>query len=322
MMLQQTQVATAIPYYERWLARFPTVQDLADAPLEDVLKHWQGLGYYARARNLHKAAKLICEQHAGIFPSTYEAVLALPGVGRYTAGAICSIALGLDTPIVDANVVRVLCRVYQIPGDPKLPKTQDMLWEKATALIPTGHAGAFNQAMMELGALHCLTPPRCTHCPVQSVCGAFQEQQTDIFPEFAAKKAFTSQRDVCLWIEWDEHFLLVKRPDEGLWGGLYELPRVTAGEAESLEDAATRALATIVGTTGRVGRPLASLKHGVTTRKITLTVLEVESAAVPKALPANLVWANWADLVRYPVSSPQAKLLATLQESRSQPSLF
>ena len=140
MMLQQTQVATATPYFERWMARFPTVNALAEAPLEEVLKHWQGLGYYARARNLHKAAKLICEQQGGAFPTTYASILALPGVGRYTAGAICSIALGLDTPIVDANVIRVLCRVFSIPGDPKSPKTLDALWEKPSDVEATKEA--------------------------------------------------------------------------------------------------------------------------------------------------------------------------------------
>ncbi|WP_394792754.1 A/G-specific adenine glycosylase [Armatimonas sp.] len=322
MMLQQTQVATATPYFERWMARFPTVNALAEAPLEEVLKHWQGLGYYARARNLHKAAKLICEQLGGAFPTTYEGILALPGVGRYTAGAICSIALGLDTPIVDANVIRVLCRVFSIPGDPKSPKTLDALWEKAEELLPHGQSGDFNQALMELGALHCLTPPRCTHCPVQSVCTAFQQSQTEQFPAFAAKKAFTTHNDVSLWIERDEEFLLIKRPDEGLWGGLYELPRVTATPDETIEQAAARALEELVGATGSVGERLASLRHGVTTRKITLSALAVAVVRMPNPLPPGCLWATRTDLARYPLSSPQAKLLAAIQERKQQPALF
>lgn len=322
MMLQQTQVATATPYFERWMARFPTVKALSDAPLEEVLKHWQGLGYYARARNLHKAARLICEQHGGIFPNTYDGVLALPGVGRYTAGAICSIALGQDTPIVDANVIRVLCRVFQIPGDPKSPKTLDALWEKAAELLPQGRSGDFNQALMELGALHCLTPPRCTRCPVQNVCGAFQQGQTELFPAFAGKKAFTTQNDVSLWIERAGKFLLIKRPDEGLWGGLYELPRVTATDDETIEQAAARALEGLVGAKGRVGERLVSLRHGVTTRKITLYAVEVELLDVPDSLVPGLHWATVADLERYPLSSPQAKLLSAIQEHRKQPTLF
>ena len=322
MMLQQTQVATAIPYFERWLARFPTVQALAEAHLDDVLKQWQGLGYYARARNLHKAAQRICEEHGGVFPTTHEAVLALPGVGRYTAGAICSIALGLDTPLVDANVIRVLCRAFAISGDPKLPKTQDLLWAKAAELLPAGRAGEFNQALMELGALHCLTPPKCGACPVQSVCAAFQQSATDQFPHFAPKKAFTSQSDVSLWITDGDWFLLVKRPEEGLWGGLFELPRVTVQTAESLEAAGLRALLELLGTTGTIGPPLASLKHGVTTRKITLYALAASPISLPDPLPENLVWVTYKDLERFPLSSPQAKLLGFIQNSQDQPSLF
>jgi A/G-specific adenine glycosylase len=322
MMLQQTQVATATPYFERWMMRFPTIEALAAAPLEEVLKHWQGLGYYARARNLHKAACLICEQQGGIFPTTYEGVLALPGVGRYTAGAICSIALGLDVPIVDANVIRVLCRAFAIPGDPKSPKTLDALWERAEALIPEAQAGEFNQAMMELGALHCLTPPRCSGCPVARVCTAFQKDQTALFPEFAPKKAFTQQRDVSAFIEQDGKFVLLKRPEEGLWGGLYELPRVTAAESETIEAAAERAVRELVGESGVAGEPLASLKHGVTTRKITLFAVAVTGVVLPQRLPAPLVWATHQDLERFPLSSPQAKLLATLAKQRTQPTLF
>lgn len=161
MMLQQTQVATVIPYWTHWMTRFPTIESLAEAPLNDVLTAWQGLGYYARARNLHKAAKVIVEDHGGEFPTALEQVLALPGIGRYTAGAICSIALGQDVPIVDANVIRVLCRVYGVKGDPKSLPVQNRLWELATELIPSGQAREFNQAMMELGALVCDARPRC-----------------------------------------------------------------------------------------------------------------------------------------------------------------
>lgn len=322
MMLQQTQVATAIPYFERWLARFPTVEALAQAPLDDVLKQWQGLGYYARARNLHKAAQQIYRSPTGAFPTTYEGVLALPGVGRYTAGAICSIALGLDTPLVDANVIRVLCRVFAIPGDPKLPRTQALLWEKAAELLPAGQASEFNQGLMELGALHCLTPPRCTNCPVQSVCEAFQREATDQFPTFAPKKSFTQQTDVSLWITRGEEFLLTKRPEDGLWGGLYELPRLTAAESETVEEAAHRALGELLGAQGAIGKRLASLRHGVTTRKITLHAIVAIPECLPNPLPTGLVWATRADLSHFPLSSPQAKLLDFIQEAQTQPSLF
>lgn len=320
-MLQQTQVATAIPYFERWLQRFPTVRDLAEAPLEDVLKQWQGLGYYARAHNLHKAAQRICELHGGTFPTTYEAVLALPGVGRYTAGAICSIALGLDTPLVDANVIRVLSRVFAIPGDPKSKETQEALWARAEAELPSGRAGEFNQALMELGALSCGSPPRCASCPVVSVCDAHRLGETGRFPELAAKPAFTKQVDVSAWVFDGERFLLRKRPADGLWGGLYELPRVTALPDESPAQAAERAVRELVGVPGKAGTTLATVRHGVTTRKITLYAVAV-ALQTEKIEHEGLVWATHADLTRYPLSSPQAKLLAQLEAGQTQLRLF
>ena len=231
MMLQQTQVATVIPYWTRWMERFPTVRALADAPLDAVLKEWEGLGYYARARNLHRAAQVIRDDHGGVFPSTFDAVLALPGIGRYTAGAICSIALGLDTPIVDANVVRVLCRVFGVRGDPKSPKVQVRLWETAARLIPAGRASEFNQGMMELGALICGATPRCEACPVREICAAYASGDPTSLPEFAPRPEFTRQTDVCALVApapEDPRLLLVRRPEGGLWGGLWEFPRVTA----------------------------------------------------------------------------------------------
>jgi A/G-specific adenine glycosylase len=200
-MLQQTQVATVIPYWTRWLHRFPTVVALAQAPLDDVLKAWQGLGYYARARNLHRAAQVIVEKHGGVFPTRLEDVLALPGVGRYTAGAVCSIAFDQDVPIVDANVIRVLCRVFGVRGDPKSTKSQAELWRLAEALIPPGQARPFNQAMMELGALVCHQAPRCGVCPVRERCVAYQSGDPTGLPEFAPRAAFTQQTDVSALVQ-------------------------------------------------------------------------------------------------------------------------
>jgi A/G-specific adenine glycosylase len=329
-MLQQTQVATAISYWERWLERFPTVISLANAPLDDVLKMWQGLGYYARARNLHKAAIVMRDQHAGVFPEKFDDVLTLPGVGRYTAGAVCSIALGQDTPIVDANVIRVLCRLYAIPGDPKSPKVQACLWEKATILIPTGQGRAFNQAMMELGALVCGKSPACKNCPLNAVCLAFAQGEVPRYPEFAPKKAFTEQTDVSAIVQNAQgQFLLIQRPPDGLWGGLWEFPRLTMHEWEDSPSAATRAVKEAVrGDATSEGEIVAKLKHGVTTRKITL--LGVAASLVSEQLEASgcqtFIWSDLATLNTYPLSSPQAKLLAQLQERDNttaiQPRLF
>ena len=331
-MLQQTQVATAISYWERWLTKFPTVTDLADAPLEDVLKLWQGLGYYARARNLHKAAIVIKEKHNGVFPDKFEDVLALPGVGRYTAGAVCSIALGQDTPIVEANVIRVLCRLYALSGDPKSPKVQEILWQKAEELLPKGQAREFNQAMMELGALVCGKLPVCKACPLQTICSAFEQGEVPRYPEFASKKAFTEQTDVSAIVQNEQgEFLLIQRPPDGLWGGLWEFPRVTMHEGEDSICATKRAVKeTVNASVESEGVILVKLKHGVTTRKITLLAI-----AATLKYPASLleirechsfVWGKLEKLNTYPLSSPQAKLLRHLQENNAetaiQPRLF
>lgn len=330
-MLQQTQVATVIPYFERWLARFPTVRALAEAPLDDVLQAWQGLGYYSRARNLHKAAQQIVALHDGVFPGKYDDVLALPGVGRYTAGAVCSIALGLDTPIVDANVVRVLCRVFGIHGDPKGNEAQATLWRLATDLIPTGDAGTFNQAMMELGALVCGTPPKCENCPVQSECYAFDTGAPSALPEFAPKPEFTTQTDVSAVITDDaERLLLIQRPlDAGLWAGLWELPRVTADADETPSEAAVRAVRAVLGIAEAQvvsDTPVAKVRHGVTTRKITL--LGISVALNSDGKPAgNIAWVTPQEaLDKFALASPQRRLIEQIVERRRaavlQPTLF
>lgn len=331
MMLQQTQVATVIPYWTRWMDRFPTVRALADAPLDAVLKEWEGLGYYARARNLHRAAQVIRDDHGGVFPSTFDAVLALPGIGRYTAGAICSIALGLDTPIVDANVVRVLCRVFGVRGDPKSPKVQVRLWETAARLIPAGRASEFNQGMMELGALICGATPRCEACPVREICAAYASGDPTSLPEFAPRPEFTRQTDVCALVApapEDPRLLLVRRPEGGLWGGLWEFPRVTAAEGENAVAAAERAAREIAGLAVRAASevPAATVKHGVTTRRITLLALPCYAAEAhqsPRPAPGYAAeWVRLEDLPRYALSSPQRRLAEQLRDRTTQPSLF
>ena len=329
MMLQQTQVATVIPYWTRWMDRFPTVADLAGAPLDDVLGAWQGLGYYARARNLHKAAKAIVENHDGIFPTAFEQVLALPGIGRYTAGAICSIALGQDVPIVDANVIRVLCRVYGLKGDPKSLPVQNRLWSLAQELIPAGQACEFNQAMMELGALICDARPRCGVCPVNNICAAYASGNPASLPQFAPRPVFTQQIDVSAIIfhpAKDNRLLLIRRPEGGLWGGLWETPRVTATEGETVSAAAERAAGEAAGFPVHASTESAAIvKHGVTTRKITLfgVLCEPRAGQAIDALPSDRAWATPDELgTRYPLSSPQHNLLQKVLVPKEQMSLF
>jgi len=203
IMLQQTTVATVIPYYERFLARFPTLRDLADAPRDDVLRWWAGLGYYARARNLHKAAQEVVKRYDGSIPQNPQELGSLPGVGRYTAGAILSIAFNQEVPLLDGNVTRVLCRVFHVTGDPARSPALRRLWSLAEELIPKGKAREFNQAMMELGALVCTPTPRCEVCPVGGLCEAKQLNKQTQLPAPTRKRTIKEVEDVAALIRWE-----------------------------------------------------------------------------------------------------------------------
>ncbi|MCS7055542.1 MAG: A/G-specific adenine glycosylase [Thermoflexales bacterium] len=219
VMLQQTQVTTVIPYFERWLRRFPTLEALAAAPLDEVLKLWEGLGYYARARNLHATAQIIARDHGGRLPETVEALMALPGIGRYTAGAIASLAFGARVPALDGNVRRVLSRVFGL----RRP-TQAELWALAESLLPHRRAGAFNEALMELGATVCAPrAPQCPTCPLRAMCRAYSEGNPEAYPAKPAKRATPSYRALTvLLVDEAGRVLLGRRPRHGLLGGLWE----------------------------------------------------------------------------------------------------
>jgi len=225
-MLQQTQVATVIPYFNRWMKAFPTLASLAAAPEHDVLRLWQGLGYYNRARNLHRAAKHITTTLAGNFPTTPETLLDLPGVGPYSAGAIASIAFNQPAPLVDGNVQRVLSRLYAYPHDPRSRSGAAWTWSTAAALVPTSRPGDFNSALMELGATLC-TPknPQCLLCPVAQACAARdQNLQTQIPPPKPAKPSPHLSRIVFCLRRPDNTYLLEQRPPTGRWASLWQFP--------------------------------------------------------------------------------------------------
>lgn len=222
VMLQQTQVATVIPYFERFISRFPDVTALAEAPLDDVLHLWTGLGYYARARNLHKAAQQIAQQHQGIFPDKFDDVLALPGVGRSTAGAILSLSLGKHFPILDGNCKRVLSRFAAIEGWPGEKRTEQQLWQLAEQFTPAETVAEFNQAMMDLGASLCSrTKPRCVECPLKLRCKAALRGEQSLYPGKKPKKALPEKHSFWLIIEAEQQVLMQQRPATGLWGGLF-----------------------------------------------------------------------------------------------------
>ena len=271
VMLQQTRVETVVPYFERWMQRFPDVQALAHAPLDDVLKAWEGLGYYARARHLHAAAQQIVAAHGGQVPADAEALRRLPGVGRYTAGAILSIAFGRDEPALDGNIRRVLSRAFAV-AEPSRARLDAALWRLARALLPSGRAGAFNEALMELGATVC-TPrsPLCAQCPWAFACAAFAAGQQALFPHRPARKQ-TPHYDVTAAVIWREPgvFLIAQRNAEGLLGGLWEFPGGKVEPGESLEDCLRREILEELGVRIRVGERLTVVRHAYSHFRITL----------------------------------------------------
>lgn len=227
IMLQQTQVRTVLPYYQRWLTALPTIQTLAKAESETVLKLWEGLGYYTRARNLHRAAQKIFQAHSGIFPETFEAVVALPGIGRSTAGAILSSAFGQSHAILDANVRRVLSRLIALESTGSTAEKK--LWEVSEALLDRESPFAFNQALMDLGATICLSRnPQCLLCPWQPFC--LGQQQPERFPQRSAKRVRPQKQAVGFFVQSEKSFLLVKRLEKGLLGGLWEFPTIENAE--------------------------------------------------------------------------------------------
>ena len=222
IMLQQTQVATVMPYFERFVARFNDVTALAEAELDEVLHLWTGLGYYARARNLHRAAKIIVAEHQGEFPCEFEQVLALPGVGRSTAGAVLSLALGQHHPILDGNCKRVLARFAAVPGWPGDKATEQKLWQLAEQITPKQTVAQFNQAMMDLGATLCSrSKPRCSECPLKLKCKAALAGEQALYPGKKPKKVLPEKQSFWLLLQHQQQVLLQQRPAAGLWGGLY-----------------------------------------------------------------------------------------------------
>ncbi len=232
IMLQQTQVATVIPYFERFTERFPSLADLAAAELDEVLHLWTGLGYYARGRNLHRCAQVICQQHQGQFPTDIETVMSLPGIGRSTAGAILSLSLNQPHAILDGNVKRVLARHQAIEGWYGTKAVEDQLWQVAIEHTPKQQTQPYNQAMMDMGALICTrTRPKCEQCPVQQDCKALKQQRIAELPSKKPKKAKPIQQGWLLVLLYQGQVYLEKRPPTGIWGGLWCLPQFASEAA-------------------------------------------------------------------------------------------
>lgn len=293
IMLQQTQVETVIPYYERFLSAFPTVEALAAAPLDDVLKLWEGLGYYSRARNLHRAAQMMIHDMGGHIPTTADGWQQLPGIGRYTAGAIASIAFEEVAPVLDGNVIRVFARLLDLDADVTQNATKNDLWQYAENWMPDERPGDYNQALMELGRTICKPRnPLCGQCPIQAHCLAFAHGTQDERP-VRAKRTATPHYDVAAGIIWNQNgkVLIAQRPLDGLLGGLWEFPGGKQEPDESLPECLKRELREELAIEVRVGELFVVVKHGFTHFKITLHAFTCDYVSGP---PQSLGVRDWA----------------------------
>ena len=311
IMLQQTQVATVIPYFERFLARFPDVASLAAATEDEVLHLWSGLGYYARARNLHRAAQLVVEHHGGRFPLDLDSVEALPGVGRSTAGAILSLAAGQRHAILDGNVKRVLARCFAIEGWPGRAGVLRALWEQAEQLTPTRRVGAFNQAMMDLGAGVCTrSRPACEACPLAELCVARAEGRVAELPAPKPRRALPVRAvQMLLVVSPGGELLLERRPPTGVWGGLWSLPEC-AGDA----DPGAWALLNLQQT-GRVEARWPVRRHSFSHYHLDMepVVIRLKNSATCVLEPGRRVWYNFAQPDSRGLAAPVSRLIDELK---------
>jgi A/G-specific adenine glycosylase len=329
IMLQQTTVAAVIPYLRRFLERFPTVQTLAAADEADVLRLWEGLGYYSRARNLHRAARAIVEQHAGRFPRNVATLQSLPGIGRYTAGAIASFAFDEPAPIIEANTLRLHARLLAYDGDPRSVVGQRLLWAWAEKLVnrsteahglhPVGfRACDINQALMDLGATICTpTAPRCPECPLQRWCRAFQTARQHELPRLARRPAITRVTEATVAVRQRGRYLLRRRPSGERWAGLWDFPRFAVTDHAAVETVLLDGVRDQAGLTIELGSQIAQFEHGVTRYRITLHCFTAKVAEGTVSADDQLAWVNPQDFARYPLSVTGRKLATLLVESRS-----
>jgi len=338
-MLQQTQVKTVLPYWTRWMRDLPEIESLASAAPEKVLKLWEGLGYYSRARNLQKAAQFVMTHHRGRFPERLPDVLALPGIGRYTAGAICSIAFGQAVPALDGNVMRVLCRVYGLEGDPRSGPTHRRLWEQATVLVkaadaagsllhePTPPSSLLNQSLMELGAVVC-TPhrPECHVCPVRDHCIALRDSSVARLPERTRRPPSTHRHRLAFVVQRQDRYLVCQRPGEGINAHLWEFPSADVsakdGRGVGQERTSVNQLRTaarhVLGFTPSSFRPLTQIRHSITRYRIRLEAFLLEDAQGECSIHGGR-WLSLQEMRPLPFSSAHARILTRVAALRPAP---
>jgi A/G-specific adenine glycosylase len=315
VMLQQTQASTVIRFFEPFIQRFPTIDALAAADEQDVLRCWEGLGYYRRARDLHRAARHLATYHQGRVPNEPSVMKELPGIGRYILGAVLSQAFDRRLPILEANSERIMCRLFGVQGDPRRAPVRSRLWQLAEALLPARHVGDFNQALMELGALVC-TPsaPCCSVCPVARVCTAKRLALQEAIPVRSPPPDPIQVQEVAIVLRRGARVLLVQRPPQGRWAAMWEFPHGPLTRHETHEAAAVRLLAALTGLKGRLKPELLSLRHAVNHHHIALVCFEAgyQSGRFRSEFYVQGKWVEPRDLPAYPVSSPQRQLAQAL----------
>ena len=312
IMLQQTQVNTVIPYFERFMERFPSVEELAEAQTDQVLHLWTGLGYYARARNLHKAAKAIVQAHGGTFPDTVEGLMELDGIGQSTAGAIAAISMGARAPILDGNVKRVLARYHCIAGWPEQSSVKKQLWEIAESLTPHERVDDYTQAIMDLGATVCTrSKPSCQDCPLQLDCRSYQQDRVAEFPGKKAKKTLPV-KSVAMFILQNSagDVLLEKRPATGIWGSLYSLP-----ESPEPSCAPKLAGATIASEATDGGEQLEKIRHSFSHYHLDITPVRIQATKLDEIAETDRwLWYPLDHSLEVGLAAPVKKLLSKLAE--------
>jgi A/G-specific adenine glycosylase len=310
IMLQQTQVAAVIPYFQRFITRFPDVASLASADQDDVLALWSGLGYYARARNLHRAALIVVQRHGGVFPGHFEEIAALPGIGRSTAAAIAVFVSGARQPILDGNVKRVLARCFGISGFPGEKKIEKRMWELSAGLLPERDIEAYTQGLMDLGAgictRHC---PRCEACPLGEECAARRENRISELPSPRPRKPVPEKSTVMLILQRNGEVLLEKRPEPGIWGGLWSFPEVgDASQAATLSRGRFGAAVKVDGT-------LPVIRHVFTHFALTITPALLRVTRMePRAQSPAHVWLTVEDAIGAAVPAPVRAILRRLRD--------
>ena len=317
MMLIQTTVAAVVPYYERFLERFPSVEQLAEASEDEVLKVWEGLGYYRRARQLHAAAKTVVQEHEGTFPAEVERLLKLPGVGRYIAGAVASFAFDQPAPILEANTQRVVARWLAWTEPLSSPRSQRRLWQAAERVVPAIRPGAFNQAFMDLGALVCSPrQPRCLTCPVRELCRAVALGRQDQLPVKTDRPTTQLVNEACVLVQQQDRILLVQRPPDGLWAGFWELPTIHLSGPDparrgTCPDLASR-VRDLTGLDITIGKACATARFPVTRYQVHSTCHECQLRdSIPQLTPSPEIcqFAMLMEIAELPLTAPTRQFL-------------